>query len=66
MKVSCPVHGGHEIYEGYRNCPFVRKKAELLADDYDTEPINILSTGRIQRPIRAERLGLIAKKGEFV
>jgi hypothetical protein len=66
MNVDCPIHGEHEAYEGFRMCPFIDQKARLIARDIGEEPIHVISTGKIQRGVKAERLGLIERQGEYL
>lgn len=55
----CPFHEKHEVYDGYRKCPWFNKKVNILANDYNEEPIHILSTGKWRENVSDQRMGLI-------
>lgn len=64
--VSCPIHGEHEIYEGWRKCPIIAQKADYLADKHDVEPIEVISTLRIRESVEGELLGGVDWRGGYV
>lgn len=58
QRVNCRCGDIHEVYDGYRYCPYFYEKVNLLASKEDVEPLHILSTGKWVRPVSDSELGI--------
>ena len=59
MEIHCPIHEEkHEVYQGYRECPFVYEKVKYLSQRDDKDPIHIISTGKFLEDIDERKIGL--------